>query len=65
MLYAIAALLVLIADQALKYYVTVNIPLDEGVVTLIPNVMSLVNYHNTGAAFSLLSGGGADRKSVV
>ena len=59
MLYAIAALLVLIADQALKYYVTVKIPLDEGVVTLIPNVMSLVNYHNTGAAFSLLSGGGA------
>lgn len=59
MLYAIAALLILIADQAVKYYVTLNIPLDEGVVTLIPGVMSLVNYHNTGAAFSMLSGGGA------
>lgn len=65
MLYAIVALLVLIADQALKYYVTVNIPLDEGVITLIPGVMSLVNYHNTGAAFSMLDGGGARWAFVV
>ena len=65
MLYAIAALLVLIADQALKYYVTLNIPLDEGVITLIPGVMSLVNFHNTGAAFSMLSGGGARWAFVV
>lgn len=65
MLYAIVALLVLIADQALKYYVTLNIPLNEGVITLIPGVMSLVNYHNTGAAFSMLSGGGARWAFVV
>lgn len=65
MLYAIAALLVLIADQALKYYVTLNIPLGDGVITLIPGFMSLVNYHNTGAAFSMLSGGGARWAFVV
>lgn len=65
MLYAIAALLVLIADQALKYYVTLNIPLGEGVVPLIPHVLSLVNYHNTGAAFSMLSGGQARWAFVV
>jgi len=65
MLYAIAALLVLIADQALKYYVTLHIPLDEGVVTLIPGFMSLTHYHNTGAAFSMLSGGGARWAFVV
>ncbi len=65
MLYAIAALLVLIADQALKYYVTLNIPLDEGVIPMIPGIMSLVNYHNTGAAFSMLSGGGARWAFVI
>jgi len=63
--YAIAALLALIADQALKYYVTLNIPLGDGVITLIPGFMSLVNYHNTGAAFSMLSGGGARWAFVV
>lgn len=65
MYYAIAALLALIADQALKYYVTLNIPLGDGVITLIPGFMSLVNYHNTGAAFSMLSGGGARWAFVV
>ena len=65
MYYAIAALLVLIADQALKYYVTLNIPLGDGVITLTPGFMSLVNYHNTGAAFSMLSGGGARWAFVV
>lgn len=65
MLYLIAALLILIADQALKYYVTLNIPLDEGVVAFIPHIMSLVHYRNTGAAFSMLSGGGARWAFVV
>ncbi len=59
MLYAIVALLVLIADQALKYYVTLNIPLDGEAVTFLPGIMSLTHYHNTGAAFGMLSGGGA------
>lgn len=65
MYYAIAALLALIADQALKYYVTLNIPLNEGVVPLIPGIMSLVHHRNTGAAFSMLSGGGARWAFVV
>ena len=65
MLYLIAALLILIADQALKYYITLNVPLGEGVVTLIPHIMSLVHYRNTGAAFSMLSGGGARWAFVV
>lgn len=65
MYYAIAALLALIADQALKYYVTLNIPLGDGVSPFIPGFMSLVNYHNTGAAFSMLSGGGARWAFVV
>ena len=65
MLYLIAALLILIADQALKYYVTLNIALGEDVVAFIPHVMSLVHYRNTGAAFSMLSGGGARWAFVV
>ena len=58
MIYAIAAVLVLIADQWLKYWVTVNIELNSGSITLIPGVLDLVNIHNTGAAFGLLDGGG-------
>lgn len=58
MIYAIAAVLVLIADQWLKYWVTVNIALDTGSITLIPGVLELVNIHNTGAAFGILQGGG-------
>ena len=59
MLYAIVALLVIIADQWLKYWVAGHIVLDTGVKTLIPGVLSLVNIHNTGAAFGFLSGGNA------
>ncbi len=58
MIYAIAAVLVLILDQWLKYWVTVNIALDTGSITLIPGVLELVNIHNTGAAFGILQGGG-------
>ena len=58
MIYAIAAVLVLIADHSLKYWVTVNIALDTGAKTLIPGVLDLVNIHNTGAAFGILHGGG-------
>ena len=56
MLYAIAAVLALIADQWMKYWVTANIVLDTGSVELIPGVFKLVNIHNEGAAFSLLAG---------
>ena len=56
MWYAIVAILILIADQGLKYWVTLNIPLDTGHVTLIPGVLELTNIHNNGAAFSILHG---------
>ena len=58
MIYAIAAVLVLILDQGLKYWVTVNIALDTGAIPLIPGILDLVNIHNTGAAFGILHGGG-------
>ena len=58
MIYAIAAVLVLLLDQGLKYWVTVNIPLDSGSVDIIPGILELVNIHNTGAAFGMLQGGG-------
>lgn len=54
MLYAIIAVIILIADQWLKYWVTVNITLATGSTGLIPGVIKLVNIHNSGAAFGLL-----------
>ena len=54
MLYAIVALLVLILDQAVKYWATVGIELNTGSTAIIPGVISLVNTHNTGAAFGFL-----------
>lgn len=60
MLYAIVALLVVIADQAVKYWVAADTVISTvGIRKLIPGVVSLVNVHNDGAAFSFLSGGGA------
>ena len=55
MLFAIAVIVLLILDQALKYWVTLNIALNEGVKGFIPGVLELRNIHNTGAAFSILS----------
>ena len=54
MLYAIIAAIILIGDQWLKYWVTVNITLSTGEAALIPGVVKLVNIHNNGAAFGLL-----------
>ncbi len=59
MLYAIVALLVIILDQWMKYWVAGNIALGSEIKELIPGVLSLVNIHNDGAAFSFLSGGNA------
>lgn len=53
MIYAIAAVLVLIADQAVKFWTTKNIPLNE-IVDFIPGVIQLTNIHNYGAAFNIL-----------
>lgn len=54
MIFAIVAAVILIADQWLKYWVTVNIALATGSKELIPGVVKLVNIHNSGAAFGLL-----------
>ena len=58
MLYSIVALLVVILDQAVKFWVTNNL-MGYDVVSLIPGVVSLVNVPNYGAAFGILSGGNA------
>ena len=55
MLYAIVAVLVLIADQALKCWTTNNIPLGE-TVPLIPGVVHLTYVQNFGGAFGILEG---------
>lgn len=55
MLYAILAAIILIADQWVKYWTTVNIVLDTGEMPLFPGIVKLVNVHNSGAAFGFLS----------
>ncbi len=59
MLYAIVAVLVIIVDQWVKYWVSGSIALESTGEAFIPGIISLVNLHNDGAAFSFLSGGGA------
>ena len=59
MLYAIVALLVIIADQWVKYWVSVHVSMASAGETLIPGLISLVNVHNDGCALSMFSGGGA------
>ncbi len=57
MIYAIAAALVLVLDQAVKFWTTKNILLDataDACVDLIPKVVHMTNVHNYGAAFSIL-----------
>ena len=54
MLYAIVVVLLLIADQGLKYWVTVHVALNEGRHVLIPHVLDIMNIHNYGIAFSWL-----------
>jgi len=56
MLYAIVAVIILILDQGLKYWASANLPFSVGEKALIPGVVHLTNYHNTGAAFSFLQG---------
>lgn len=59
MLYAIIGLLVIIADQFIKYWTMSHIMLNSEVIPFIPGILSLVNVHNDGAAFGFLSGSGA------
>ncbi len=56
MIYAIAVVLVLIADQAVKFYTTKNILLNAvgpDCVKLIDGVVHMTNVHNYGAAFGI------------
>ena len=58
MLYSIVGILVVIIDQAVKFWVQ-NTLFGTDIVKFIPGVVSLVNVHNTGAAFGILSGSNA------
>lgn len=56
MIYAIAVVLVLIADQAVKFWTTKNILLNAvgpDCVKLIDGVIHMTNVHNYGAAFGI------------
>ena len=56
MLYAIVVVLILIADQAVKFYTTKNILLNAvgaDCVKLIDGVVHMTNVHNYGAAFGI------------
>jgi signal peptidase II len=57
MLYAIVVVLVLIADQAVKYWTILNIAPQGDAVPFISGVVELVNVHNTGAAFGIIENG--------
>lgn len=65
MLYAIIGMLVIIADQWIKFWVAGHIVLNEEVQTVIPGILSLVNVHNDGAAFGFLSGSGARISFII
>lgn len=58
MIYTIAIVLLVALDQLVKYGVKTAIPLG-GRVDFIPRVLGLTHLRNTGAAFSMLDGGGA------
>ncbi len=58
MLYAIIGILVIIADQWVKWWVSAGGTGETG-FSLIPGVLSMVNVHNDGAAFSFLAGSNA------
>ena len=53
MIYAILAVLLVVADQAVKFAVRANIDLGQS-VPFIPYIMDLTYVQNTGAAFSIL-----------
>ena len=59
MLYAIVAMLAIIADQWVKYWCSSTIPWNTAGEKFIPGIISLVYVKNDGAAFGILSGGGA------
>lgn len=54
-LFALAAVGLLVLDQWVKYWITVNLPLGEG-MAFLPGFMELRTVHNYGAAWSSFSG---------
>lgn len=54
MLYAILIAILLVADQWVKYWATVNVILDTGEYAFIPGFIKIVNVHNSGAAFGFM-----------
>ena len=58
MLYAIIGMLVIIADQYIKFWVQGHLALGAS-EEFIPGILSLANVHNDGAAFGFLAGDGA------
>ena len=57
MLYAIVGMLVIIADQYIKFWVQGHIAVNTS-EEFIPGILSLANVHNDGAAFGFLAGSG-------
>lgn len=55
MAYAAVMVLLVLLDQIVKFAVKTHIPLGTQ-VDFIPHVLGLTHIHNTGAAFSILSG---------
>ncbi|NCC66724.1 MAG: signal peptidase II [Clostridia bacterium] len=54
MAYAIVAVIILIIDQAVKYWTTLNIAMGD-TQAFIPGILELTNLHNSGAAYGLFS----------
>ena len=54
MVYAIFAVLLVLADQTVKFIIRASIPLGQA-IPFIPYVLDLTYSQNTGAAFSILS----------
>ncbi len=63
-LYAILALLVIIADQITKVMVERTIP-EHSIITVIPGFLNLTNTKNTGVAFGLFSDSPAPWKTAL
>lgn len=54
-MYYLLAVVLVVIDQAVKFWVRGNIPLGES-IPFLPGIMDLTYVQNTGAAFSSLSG---------
>ena len=53
MLYTLLFVILVVVDQAVKFWVRANIPLGES-IPFLPHIMDLTYTQNTGAAFSIL-----------